>query len=116
MNEVPLADLPVGAVKRVGAWTVAHNGDGVRAVSSVCRHQFADRSKGTLDAKGCLVCPWHGARYDLDNGKMVQGPHGFLGYVGRTPGYTQLIKAFGSVARLRRTAVARVGDTLRIGS
>ena len=116
MNEVSLVDLPVGTVKRVGSWTVAHNKDGVRAVSSLCRHQFADLSKGSLDAKGCLVCPWHGARYDLDNGKMVQGPRGFLGYVGRTPGYTQFVKAFGSVARLRRAAVSTVGQTLRIGS
>ena len=116
MNEIPLVDVPVGAVKRVGPWTVAHRSDGVRAVSSVCRHQFADLSKGSLDAKGCLVCPWHGARYDLDNGKMVQGPRGFLGYVGRTPGYTQLIKTFGSVVRLRRTVASTVGQSLRIGS
>jgi hypothetical protein len=43
---------------------------------------------------------------------MVEGPKGFLLYVGRTPGYTQLVKAYGRVLRLRRRAVAREGDQL----
>jgi hypothetical protein len=48
----------------------------------------------------------------LDSGAMVQGPKGLLWYVGRTPGYTQLIKAYGAVLGLRRRAVARVGDQI----
>ena len=43
---------------------------------------------------------------------MVSGPKGFLFYVGKTPGYTQLIKAYGVVLRLRRRAVVREGDQL----
>jgi nitrite reductase/ring-hydroxylating ferredoxin subunit len=108
---MPARDLPVGAVRRAGPWTVAHRADGeLRAVSSRCRHQLADLSNGSLDADGCLVCPWHGSRYDLDSGAMVSGPRGFLAYVGRTPGYTQLIKVFGTVAVLRRRVVVRDGD------
>jgi len=107
---LPVADLPEGAVRRAGDWTVARRGDDVRAVSSRCRHQLADLSKGTLDKDGCLVCPWHGARYDLDSGAMVEGPKGFLGYVGRTPGYTQLVEAYSRVLKLRRRAVTRRGD------
>ena len=110
-DSIPAGDLPAGTVRRAGPWTVAHRPDGeLRAVSSRCRHQLADLSKGTLDAEGCLVCPWHGSRYDLDSGAMVSGPRGFLTYVGRTPGYTQLIKAFGAVAVLRRRGVRRDGD------
>ena len=110
-DSIPATDLPVGAVRRAGPWTVAHRGDGeLRAVSSRCRHQLADLSKGSLDSDGCLVCPWHGSRYDLDSGAMVSGPRGFLAYVGRTPGYTQLIKVFGGVALLRRRVVRRDGD------
>jgi len=41
---------------------------------------------------------------------MVEGPHGLLWYVGRTPGYTQVVKSYGAVLRLRRRAVAMVGD------
>ena len=39
------------------------------SVSSRCRHQLADLSKGTLDKDGCLVCPWHGFDFDLDTGR-----------------------------------------------
>jgi len=105
---IPESSVPAGSVGRAGEWTVAHRRNGtVRAVSSRCRHQLADLSKGSLDKDGCLVCPWHGSRYDLDSGEMVSGPRGFLWYVGRTPGYTQMIRAFGSVARLRTRAVER---------
>ncbi len=108
---VPASALPPGAVGRAGPWTVVHRRDGeVRAVSSRCRHQLADLSKGTVDASGCLVCPWHGARYDVDSGAMVEGPKGILWYVGRTPGYTQLVKAYGAVLKLRRRTVSRSGD------
>lgn len=72
-------------------------------------HQLADLSKGSIGADGCLVCPWHGSRYDLDTGEMTQGPKGFLVYVGRTPGYTQLIKGVAQVLRLRTRAVDTLG-------
>lgn len=109
-NSIPTSSLPAGAVRRAGPWTVANRAGEVRAVSSRCRHQLADLSKGSLDKDGCLVCPWHGSRYDLDSGEMVERPKGFLGYVGRTPGYTQLMLAVGKVARLRRRSVVASGD------
>lgn len=109
-SSVPVAALPPGSVARAGRWAVVNRGGTVTAVSPRCRHQLADLSRGTLDADGCLVCPWHGSRYDVDSGAMVQGPHGLLWYVGRTPGYTQVVKAYGAVLRLRRRAVATVGD------
>lgn len=113
---LPESSLPVGAVGKAGSWTVAHRKDGsVRAVSSRCRHQLADLSKGSLDKDGCLVCPWHGSRYDLDSGEMVQGPRGFLWYVGKTPGYTQFIKAYGVVLKLRTRSVERRNGQLVVG-
>jgi nitrite reductase/ring-hydroxylating ferredoxin subunit len=110
-DSVPLTALPAGTVGRAGPWTVAHRRDGrLTAVSSRCRHQLADLSKGSLDKDGCLVCPWHGSRYDLDSGSMVSGPKGFLWYRGRTPGYTQLVKAYGLFLKLRRRRVVQEGD------
>ena len=88
----------------------------VRAVSSRCRHQLADLSKGSVDKNGCLVCPWHGSRYDVDTGAMVEGPKGFLFYVGRTPGYTQFIRAYGAIAKLRTRAVERRDGAFIVGS
>lgn len=108
---LPASSLPPGAVARAGEWTVANRGGDLRAVSSRCRrHQLADLSEGSLDADGCLVCPWHGARYDLDSGRMTEGPKGFLAYVGRTPGYEQLVKAYSQVLRLRTRRVRRDGE------
>jgi nitrite reductase/ring-hydroxylating ferredoxin subunit len=51
------------------------------------------------------VCPWHGSRYDVTTGEMVEGPRGFLFWRGPTPGYTQLVGAVGKVWRLRRRPV-----------
>lgn len=103
-----------GTVSRVGPWTVANRDGKVSAVSSRCRHQLADLSKGSLDADGCLVCPWHGARYDLDSGRMVKGPRGLLTYVGPTPGYTQMVLAYGRFLRLRLGKVLRRGDSVEV--
>ena len=81
-------------MRRVGEWAVGNRGDDQYfAVSRRCRHQLADLSEGTIDADGCLVCPWHQSRYDVRTGEMVEGPRGFLGYHGPTPGYTQLVRA-----------------------
>ena len=112
-SSIPSSSLPPGTVGRAGPWTVAHRSDGsLRAVSSRCRHQLADLSKGSLDKDGCLVCPWHGSRYDLDTGEMVAGPKGFLWYVGKTPGYTQFVHAYGRVLKLARATVSREGDRI----
>ena len=112
---VPTSALPPGSVGRAGPWTVVRKRDGeVRAVSSRCRHQLADLSKGSVDQSGCLVCPWHGARYDLDSGAMVEGPKGILFYVGKTPGYTQLVLAYGRYLKLRVATVARRAGRLVI--
>lgn len=111
---VPVDALPPGSVGRAGPWAVAHRPSGVSAVSARCRHQLADLSTGSLDADGCLVCPWHGSRYDLESGAMVSGPQGFLGYRGPTPGYSAAIKAFGRVVRLRVRRVVRVGGAYEV--
>ena len=46
------------------------------AVSNVCRHQFAKLGRGRVTEDGCLECPWHRARFDVDSGRMVEGPKG----------------------------------------
>jgi nitrite reductase/ring-hydroxylating ferredoxin subunit len=109
-DRIPATDLPPGAVRRSGEWAVGNRGGAYFAVSRRCRHQLADLSAGSLDAEGCLVCPWHQSRYDVRTGAMVEGPRGFLGYHGPTPGYTQLVAAVGRVLRLRVHRAVRRGD------
>jgi nitrite reductase/ring-hydroxylating ferredoxin subunit len=87
----------------------------VFAVSRFCRHQLADLSEGTVDADGCLVCPWHQSRYDVSDGRMVSGPRGFLGYHGPTPGYTQFVKAYGTKLRLRLRRARVVDGEVEVG-
>ncbi len=108
------SDLPPGTVRRAGDRAVGNRGsrgeDRYFAVSRRCRHQLADLSEGSIDADGCLVCPWHQSRYDVRTGEMVEGPKGFLGYHGPTPGYTQLVAAYSRILRLRVRRATREGD------
>lgn len=106
---VPAAELTPGQVRRAGGWAIGNSEGDLFAVSRRCRHQLADLSGGSIDADGCLVCPWHQARYDVTTGKMVEGPKGFFGYHGRTPGYTQVVRAYSQVLRLRVAQVVRLG-------
>ncbi|SFE06402.1 Rieske (2Fe-2S) protein [Blastococcus tunisiensis] len=113
-DRLPASDLPPGTVRRAGDWAVGNRGDAGEddyfAVSRRCRHQLADLSEGSVDADGCLVCPWHQSRYDVRTGEMVEGPRGFLGYHGPTPLYTQVVQLVGRIARLRVRRAARAGD------
>jgi nitrite reductase/ring-hydroxylating ferredoxin subunit len=110
-DEIDEADLQgPGGVTQIGEWAVGRSRGEVFAVSRRCRHQLADLAEGTLDADGCLVCPWHQSRYDVRTGEMVEGPRGFLAYHGPTPVYTQLVAAFGRLARLRVRRASRDGD------
>jgi nitrite reductase/ring-hydroxylating ferredoxin subunit len=109
-DRIPADQLPPGAVGRAGDWAVGNRDGEYFAVSRRCRHQLADLSEGSIDADGCLVCPWHQARYDVRTGDMVEGPRGFLGYHGPTPGYTQFVRGYAKVLRLRVRRALRRGD------
>jgi nitrite reductase/ring-hydroxylating ferredoxin subunit len=110
-DRVPAAELPPGTVRGHGGWAVGNRGDDKYfAVSRRCRHQLADLADGSIDAEGCLVCPWHQSRYDVRTGEMVKGPRGFLAYHGPTPLYTQLIAVVGRLARLRVRRATREGE------
>lgn len=124
MSEDSIADsaLPTGRVARVGRWAAVRPRDGGSpvAISRICRHQGADRSRGSVDPSGCLVCHWHQARYDVGSGErlgsggMVEGPRGFLGHHGPTPAYASLIRSVGRVLPLRvRPLLRRGGEWVR---
>jgi deazaflavin-dependent oxidoreductase (nitroreductase family) len=99
----PASELPVGKVTGAGGWAVGHGPDGYFAVSRRCRHLFADLAGGRVDRKdGGLVCPWHGAKYDVRTGRMVRGPQaGFEKIPGLDAGYEALTR----VVPLRRGQV-----------
>ncbi len=48
----------------------------VAAVSAVCTHRGAPLGEGSF-AGDCVTCPWHGARFDLASGSVLEGPATF---------------------------------------
>jgi len=78
---IAIAELPANGVAEVettehGTLAVGRADGQAFAVSNVCRHQFAKMGRGKVTGDGCLECPWHRARYDVQTGKMLSGPKG----------------------------------------
>ena len=109
-TRLPVADVPPGSVTGSGGYAVGNNGD-YFAVSRRCRHLRADLADGSIDADGCLVCPWHQAKYDVTTGRMTRGPQGVFAKIpGLDAGYLALTKAW----PLHRGTVTVNGDELQI--
>lgn len=104
-------DLPPGKVTGSGKWAVGNAGGEHFAVTRRCRHLYADLAGGTVDSKGCLVCPWHGSRYDVKTGRMVRGPQGIFAKI---PGLSQGFKLLTRVLPLGRGSVTDRDGTLYV--
>lgn len=52
---------------------VVHSAAGLRALEPKCPHTQGTLERGRLDGN-CIVCPWHGARFDTERGKALSGP------------------------------------------
>jgi len=102
------AELPPGTVKGAGKYAVGNAAGDRFAVTRHCRHLRADLAGGSIDAQGCLVCPWHGSRYNVQTGRMVQGPGGVFAKI---PGLGFMNKLLTDVFPLGRgTVTERDGD------
>jgi nitrite reductase/ring-hydroxylating ferredoxin subunit/uncharacterized membrane protein len=77
---LPEAELPEGQMTRVGVGGVpvllARQGGMVYALNAVCAHLGGPLAEGTLE-QGCVVCPWHGSRFALEDGRLISGPATF---------------------------------------
>lgn len=105
----PSSELTAGTVKGVGPYAVGNADGELFAVTRRCRHLFADLADGSIDEDGCLVCPWHGSKYDVETGRMVRGPQGIYAKV---PGLGMAYKALTLVLPLGRGKVVEHDDTL----
>ena len=103
------SDLPPGKVLGAGPWAVGNAGGERFAVSRRCRHLLADLAGGSIDRDGCLVCPWHGSRYDTKTGRMVRGPQGIFAKI---PGLGTGFKLLTRVVPLRRGTVVERDDRI----
>jgi nitrite reductase/ring-hydroxylating ferredoxin subunit len=94
--------LSPGKITGVGRWAVGNSKGDYFAVTRRCRHLYADLAGGKIDSKGCLVCPWHGSRYDVKTGRMVLGPQGIFAKI---PGLGEAFKLLTRVLPLGRGTV-----------
>jgi nitrite reductase/ring-hydroxylating ferredoxin subunit/uncharacterized membrane protein len=75
-----VADVHEGALHRTEVegqpiLLTRHHGD-VYAVGATCSHYGGPLEQGEVQgaADPCIVCPWHGSRFRLDDGTVVNGP------------------------------------------
>lgn len=66
-------ELDVG-VPRTVALVLLKKGREFYALGGVCAHAGAPLADGKVVDEYCLVCPWHGSRFDLRTGQALQGP------------------------------------------
>lgn len=107
----PISELTAGTVKGAGRYAVGNTGEEVFAVTRNCRHLNADLAGGTIDPDGCLVCPWHGSKYDVHTGRMVRGPQGVFAKI---PGLGAVFKALTVVLPLGRGRVVERDGTFYV--
>jgi nitrite reductase/ring-hydroxylating ferredoxin subunit len=101
------AELVPGVVRGADRYAVGNASGELFAVTRRCRHLGADLADGSIDDEGCLVCPWHGASYDVGSGRMTRGPQGIFA---RIPGLGGGFKLLTRILPLGRgTPVERDG-------
>lgn len=107
----PASELTPGTVEGAGRYAVGNAYGELFAVTRRCRHLNADLANGSIDEAGCLVCPWHGSKYDVVTGKMVLGPQGVFAKI---PGLGAAFKALTAVFPLGCGRVVERDDTLYV--
>ncbi len=113
-NEVevgPASQLTPGTVLGAGRYAVGNSNGELFAVTRRCRHLMADLAEGTIDAEGCLTCPWHGSKYDTSTGRMVRGPQGIFAKI---PGLGFAFKTLTRVLPLGRGRVTERDGTVYV--
>ena len=69
-------DLMHGAAADTIPLIVTRIGAAAHAVSGACTHRGAPLVEGTKEGD-CVRCPWHGSRFSLRDGRVVEGPATF---------------------------------------
>jgi nitrite reductase/ring-hydroxylating ferredoxin subunit len=75
---VPEAEFPPEGklVKMINGWhvLVVKTESGIYAVNDRCTHQASTLSGGRI-RRGAVMCPLHGARFELDTGRNIGGTY-----------------------------------------
>ena len=54
---------------------VVPEGGGLRVFREICPHMGGPLSEATVCADRTLECPWHGYRFSLESGRLVDNPN-----------------------------------------
>jgi anthranilate 1,2-dioxygenase ferredoxin component len=78
---VPAAEFPEDGklAVRIAGWSVlvVRTDEGFNAVNDRCTHQASLLSPGRL-RRGAIMCPLHGARFDVATGRCIGGAYADL--------------------------------------
>jgi nitrite reductase/ring-hydroxylating ferredoxin subunit/uncharacterized membrane protein len=74
---LPDSELPEGGMRRVRVGDrqimLARQAGRIYALEAACSHLGGPLDDGALE-DGCVVCPWHGSRFELATGEPIDGP------------------------------------------
>ena len=74
---LPLSDIPQGSMRPVTLGgreiVICHTREGIYALDNICSHAHARMCEGRLRATR-IVCPLHGASFDIRDGKVLGPP------------------------------------------
>lgn len=76
---IALDAFPPGTKRSVnidgGTYLLVHLGSSIYALDGVCTHEGGILGDGTLEGAG-VICPEHGAKFDLKTGGVLADPDG----------------------------------------
>jgi nitrite reductase/ring-hydroxylating ferredoxin subunit len=102
---LPDAGLPEGQARCIeleGAPVLlVRRGGRIDAIAATCSHLGGPLARGRIE-DGVVQCPWHGSRFALDDGRVVDGPATFA-----QPGYETRVRAGHVELRARTRSAAR---------
>jgi nitrite reductase/ring-hydroxylating ferredoxin subunit/uncharacterized membrane protein len=74
---LPEADLRENELRRVDASgtpvLLVRRGNRIYAIAETCAHLGGPLSEGKLEG-AAVRCPWHGSRFSLEDGRVLEGP------------------------------------------
>ncbi len=74
LNSEDLADnTPRRVINNTTAIMLVRQGGKIQALADTCSHLGGPLSEGQLE-NDTIVCPWHGSRFCLKDGKVIDGP------------------------------------------
>lgn len=78
---LPITELAEGVLRRVEAGGVpvllVRRGQQIYALIETCSHLGGPLAEGQLEGNS-VICPWHGSRFALEDGQVLNGPSTYL--------------------------------------